>query len=101
METEKGSKAMPYSILVTGEIKDALEYLARELHESARPAFEKGLTVAQKSGASFAFREWDEIPEEAREGRRMSARYLLSKFIIAAKVDEMPEILRAFFKAGD
>jgi hypothetical protein len=61
-----------------------IETLARELHEAGRAAVEQGATVAAaKFGdPSRKFLEWDEITEEAREGRRIQARYLLNKFTI-------------------
>ncbi len=61
-----------------------IEYIARELHEAGREAVLKGATVAHTKFGERArsFMEWDEISEEAREGRRIQARYLLQKFII-------------------
>jgi hypothetical protein len=61
-----------------------VETLAKELHDSAREAGEKGATVAATVGNEkiFKFREWDEIDEVAREGRRIGARYLLGKYDI-------------------
>lgn len=63
------------------------EELARELHEAGREAVEKGATVAAaKFGdQSRRFMDWDEITEEARDGRRIQARYLLGKYIIAER----------------
>jgi hypothetical protein len=61
-----------------------VETLAKDLHESAREAVEKGATVAATIGIEkiFKFKEWDEIDEVAREGRRLGARYLLGKYDI-------------------
>ena len=87
------AESEPDAILITSNSDDAVEYLARELHESARPAYEKGCTVAQKTGMAFPFKNWDEIPEDARNGRVLSARYLLDKFLIAAKKNRMPGAL--------
>lgn len=61
-----------------------VEDLAKELHEAGRAAVESGATVAaEKFGdRSRRFMEWDEISEQAKEGRRIQARYLLDKFTI-------------------
>ena len=59
-----------------------VEILAKELHEAGRKAVETGATVNPTGGR---FLEWDEITEQAREGRRIQARYLLEKFDIAPK----------------
>jgi hypothetical protein len=61
-----------------------IEILAKDLHEAAREAVEKGATVAATLGNEkmFKFREWDEIGEIAQEGRRIQARYLLARYDI-------------------
>ena len=61
-----------------------IDDLARELHEAGREAVEKGLTVAaSKFGdETKVFMEWKDISEEAREGRRIQARYLITRFHI-------------------
>ena len=61
-----------------------VEALARQLHESGRAAVEKGATVAAGNLGDKArrFLEWDEITEEAREGRRMQAAWLLDRYFI-------------------
>jgi hypothetical protein len=64
-----------------------IEELAQALHDSGREAFEKGATVA---AAKFAeenrkYVEWDELPEQAKEGRRMQAKNLLVNYHIAAR----------------
>lgn len=63
----------------------SVESLARELHEAGRAAVEMGATVAAGNFGEKArkFLEWDEITEEAREGRMIQARYLLHRFDIA------------------
>ena len=63
------------------------EELARELHEAGRAAVEAGATVAaEKFGEKTRrFMDWDEITENAREGRRIQARYLLERFVIDPK----------------
>ena len=67
-----------------------VETLARELHESGREAVESGQTVAaQKFGdESRRFLEWHEISEQAHEGRRVQARYLIKHFTISCRVSE-------------
>lgn len=52
-----------------------VERLARILHESGRAAVEAGKVVNRIPGQPFL--GWDAITEDAREGRRMQARYLL------------------------
>lgn len=60
-----------------------VETLARELHEAGREAVEKGKLVKKIPGERFL--EWDEITDDAREGRKIQARYLLHKFTITEK----------------
>ena len=60
------------------------ETLAKALHEAGREAVLAG-KVHKPDGApvgQIVFKEWDEITEDAREGRRIMARYLLSHFQI-------------------
>ena len=61
-----------------------IETLARELHEAGREAVMKRKTVVASLGLKTPtkFLEWEEIAEDAKEGRRIQARYLLSKFKI-------------------
>ena len=61
-----------------------VEWLAKELHESGRAAVESGATVAaDKFGdTTRKFMGWDEITDNAREGRRIQARYLLKRYEI-------------------
>lgn len=64
-----------------------IEDLAKELHEAGRQAVLAN-KVVKKDGAPLGqikFLEWNEITEDAREGRRIQARYLLSKFDITNK----------------
>lgn len=56
------------------------EELARALHEAGREAVEKGAVINKVPGQPFF--EWDEITEQAREGRRIQARYLLERYTI-------------------
>ena len=69
------------------EQTEAVELLAKELHEAGRAAVEAGNTVAaEKFGEQTrSFMEWDDITESAREGRRIQARYLLNKFTMSMK----------------
>jgi len=66
-----------------------IEELAKELHEAGREAVERKKTVVASLGLEtpIKFLEWDEIHEDAKEGRRIQARYLLNKFVIIKKVD--------------
>jgi hypothetical protein len=61
-----------------------VEILAKALHEAGREAVEKGATVAaDKFGEQTrTFLSWEEISENAKEGRRIQARYLLNHFAI-------------------
>jgi hypothetical protein len=65
-----------------------VETLAIELHEAGRQAVIQGATVAadHHGEKTRTFLEWDEITENAREGRRIQARYLLNKFSITYKL---------------
>ena len=61
-----------------------VEMLAMELHEAGRKAFDAGTTVAQaqQKDKAFPFVEWDELTEQAKEGKRIQARHLIEKFRI-------------------
>ncbi len=59
-----------------------VERLAKHLHEAGREAVEKGAVVNKTPGR---FLEWYEITEEAREGRRIQARYLFEHFDITER----------------
>lgn len=64
-----------------------IEKLARELHESVREAVLSN-QVLKKDGrpiGKIIFQEWAEIPEGAKEGRRMMARYLAKRYNISLK----------------
>jgi len=63
-----------------------IETLAKELHEAGREAVEKGATVAAEKFGEKAtrFMGWNEISEQAREGRRIQARYLVDQGIFKA-----------------
>jgi hypothetical protein len=56
------------------------EELAKTLHEAGREAVEAGLVVNKVPGQPFL--EWDQLSEQAREGRRVQARYLLEIYDI-------------------
>ena len=57
-----------------------IEELAKVLHEAGREAVEKKMTVVASLGLETPtkFLEWGEINEDAKEGRRIQARYLLA-----------------------
>ena len=67
-----------------------VEELAKEVHEAGREAVEKRMTVVASLGLKThsKFLEWDEINEDAKEGRRIQARYLLSKFLIIKRLND-------------
>lgn len=52
------------------------EALAMLLHESGREAVKKGKVYAKESDRK-PFCEWSELPEEAKDGRRIMAKYLI------------------------
>ena len=54
----------------------AIESLAKILHESGREAVARGL-VYRNDLPIRPFCEWDELSEDAKEGRRIMARYLV------------------------
>ena len=66
-----------------------IEELAQEVHDSAREAVITGATVAHDKFGENAkkFTEWDEITENAREGKRMQAKYLLERYYIIPKCE--------------
>jgi len=72
-----------------------VEDLAKVLHESGREAVEKKMTVVASLGLQTPtkFLEWDEITEEAKEGRRIQARYLLKKYNIDTKQFTVSELI--------
>ena len=60
------------------------EELAKLLHEAGREAVLKN-KVLKKDGSPLGlikFIEWDDLPEVAREGRRIQAHYLLENAVI-------------------
>ena len=66
-----------------------IEKLAQEVHNSAREAVLTGATVAHDKFGENAkkFTEWDEITENAREGKRMQVKYLLERYYIIPKLE--------------
>lgn len=69
-------------------VKNALpldaEQLAQVLHEAGREAVAKNLIV-RTDVPTRGFIEWADLTEEAREGRRVQARFLLARFDITAR----------------
>jgi hypothetical protein len=61
------------------------EILAKELHEASRQSVLQGNTVAAEKWGSKTFIEWDDCSENVKEGRRIQADYLLSKYYIHSK----------------
>lgn len=63
------------------------EGLARQIHEAQREPVAKCQTLSYAIGKEpYPFYEWDELPECAKEGRRMQARYLISMYHIIPKL---------------
>ncbi len=57
-----------------------IETLAKHLHEAGREAVMQNKVVSISQAPTF--REWEQITEDAREGRRIQAKYLLARFSI-------------------
>jgi hypothetical protein len=55
----------------------AVEELATLLHESGRDAVQRNLLLNREE-LSRPFVEWDDLPDHAREGRRVQARFLIA-----------------------
>lgn len=64
-------------------VKVDSETLAKEIHESYREPLRKNLVI-RKPDSPFKFIDWDDLEEDVKEGRRESARFLLSKFKMEA-----------------
>ena len=63
------------------------ETLAREIHEAQREPVETGKTLTRALGSEpYPFIEWKDLPEKAKEGRRMQARYLIERYHIIPKL---------------
>lgn len=56
-----------------------IEELAQTLHEAGREAVIKGKLV---NNTGKPFLEWNEISKDAKEGRRIQARYLLNHYYL-------------------
>jgi hypothetical protein len=59
--------------------------LARLLHEAGREAVEKG-KIYRKELPSKPFAEWDQLDDDAREGRLMMARFVLQNAKVEFRV---------------
>ena len=57
-----------------------IETLAIDLHEAGRDAVLKGKTLAPNVNKDQHFTEWADLPEHAKEGRRIQARWLLQHY---------------------
>lgn len=60
-----------------GGKEEFLEQLAKVIHESNREAVQKQLLV-NKLGLPFT--DWDDLSEEAKEGRRLAAQFLMDRY---------------------
>lgn len=63
--------------------------LAKVLHEAGREAVEKR-AVLVKDPKFKKFVEWEDLPEDAREGRIIQAKYLLERYLIIPLGDWEP-----------
>lgn len=71
--------------IANGEI----EHFAYVLHEAGREAVEKGAVVNKIQGQPFLV--WNQITEEAREGRRIQARYILDHYDLTPRPSAIAE----------
>jgi hypothetical protein len=67
--------------------------MARLIHESGREAVEKRL-VYRDDLPVLPFCEWEDLPEPAREGRILQARFLLDRrleiWVLVSLYDQLP-----------
>lgn len=64
------------------------ERLAISIHEAKREAVAKGKTLAQALGSPrYPFLEWNDLPEQAKEGHRMQAEYLSAFYHIIPRLE--------------
>ncbi len=78
-------------VLVSDPASD-VEVLAQVLHESGREAVEKAL-VYRSDLPVKPFCEWADLPEDAREGRRIQARYLTTNAeVVIALLSGLPSV---------
>lgn len=75
-----------------------VEMLARMLHESGREAVEQHKVV---NDLGKPFLRWHEISEDAREGRRMMARYLFARLYIVPKWRKDSEETMTLTRVGE
>lgn len=61
--------------------KLTIEQLAKMLHESGHEAVMQN-KVLKKSEEPIVFIDWSALPEDAKEGRRMQVKYLLSRGVM-------------------
>lgn len=66
------------------------ESLARALHEAGREAVKRGQVLNVPVGGENAFREWDDLPDRAKNGRRSQAAYLLRVFKMKLRRQGVP-----------
>ncbi len=65
-----------------------IDRLAKAIHEAQRECVEQGKTLTRALGSPpYPFIEWNDLPEQAKEGRRMQAQYLLNLYHIIPKLD--------------
>lgn len=76
-------------------ITDDIEELAKLLHESGREAVLNN-KVVKKDGnpiGKIIFIEWDELPENAKEGRRIQARFLHNYCFIINRTEKIENFI--------
>jgi hypothetical protein len=61
-----------------------MEDVARGIHEAEREAVDRGWTVV-KLAPPRPWIAFDDLPEQAQEGRRNQARYFLERFIVVPR----------------
>ena len=65
-----------------------IEGFAKTIHEAQRECVAQGKTLTRALGSPpYPFIEWNDLPEQAKEGRRMQARYLINLYHIIPKLD--------------
>ena len=64
------------------------ERLAISIHEAQRECVEQGKTLTRALGSPpYPFIEWNDLPEQAKEGRRMQAEYLSAVYHIIPRLE--------------
>lgn len=78
-----------------------IENLAKIIHESNRFPVEQGHTLIKHKELGLpapTFFEWNDLPEEAKQGKCDSAAFLLSKFYFVAKGENDPKPAQTIYE---